>query len=214
MAKTTAPLLSFDGAGQIAKTVVYSKWRGRSYARRYTIPANPNTAGQQTVRSLFAWLNAVWKAGPTEFIAPWDLFAQGQAFLGRNAYIGKNVKLLQGLTSIAAMNFCPGAKGGLALTGISTIGGAGVADSTLVMPATPPGWTVTQTTGLLIQEQDPQTELVTAMAVETNAIDPFTTLGWTGVAPGDYIVGAFIQWQRPDTTVAYGAAINDTVTVT
>src|SRR6185295_19057169 len=64
MAKLTAPLLSFEGSGQIARTQVYSTWKGIPYARRYTIPANPRSTSQVQTRSVFSWLNFIWRTAP------------------------------------------------------------------------------------------------------------------------------------------------------
>lgn len=50
MAKLTGPLLSIAAQGQVAKTLVFADWKGVKYARQYTVPANPNTSGQQTQR--------------------------------------------------------------------------------------------------------------------------------------------------------------------
>src|SRR5690606_27546113 len=88
MGKTTAPLLSFDASGTLAKTVVYSRWRGISYARRHVIPANPRTIPQQFNRLAFATLREMWKVAPPAAQAPWDAFATGRPFTGMNAFIG------------------------------------------------------------------------------------------------------------------------------
>jgi len=50
MAKVKGPLFSLDARGQIAKTLVYMGWKGIADVRKYVIPANPNTAAQQTQR--------------------------------------------------------------------------------------------------------------------------------------------------------------------
>lgn len=50
MAKLKAPLLSFGASGQIAKSLVYFAWKGLNVVRQHVVPANPNTASQQTQR--------------------------------------------------------------------------------------------------------------------------------------------------------------------
>lgn len=57
MAKVTTPLLSFGARGQLGKTLVYFPWKGIDAVRSYVIPANPNTAAQQSQRALMT--NAV-----------------------------------------------------------------------------------------------------------------------------------------------------------
>lgn len=53
MAKVTAPLFSFGARGQLAETLVYFPWKGIDAVRSYVVPANPNSAGQQTQRGYF-----------------------------------------------------------------------------------------------------------------------------------------------------------------
>ena len=53
MAKVTAPLFSFEAHGQLAKTLVFMDWKGINDVRKYTVPANPNSAGQQSQRGFF-----------------------------------------------------------------------------------------------------------------------------------------------------------------
>lgn len=51
MATVSAPLFSLDASGQVGKTIVYSRWHGRSYVRRLVTPFNPQTADQVAVRN-------------------------------------------------------------------------------------------------------------------------------------------------------------------
>ena len=53
MAKVILPLGSFSASGQIGRAFVYFPWKGIKCVREYVIPANPNTAGQQTQRAFF-----------------------------------------------------------------------------------------------------------------------------------------------------------------
>lgn len=57
MAKLSAPLLSLSASGTIGDLITYGKWKGINYARQRVIPANPNSAGQQSQRTKLA--NAV-----------------------------------------------------------------------------------------------------------------------------------------------------------
>lgn len=50
MAVLKAPLLSLDARGQLGKAIVFSGWKGIKVARQHVVPANPNTADQQTQR--------------------------------------------------------------------------------------------------------------------------------------------------------------------
>jgi hypothetical protein len=51
MAKATGPLFSLEASGTIAKTVTYSRWKGRPYVRVRTIPLNPYEVDQVKARN-------------------------------------------------------------------------------------------------------------------------------------------------------------------
>lgn len=66
MVRTKAPLVSLDAAGQIAGVMIHQTWKGRTYARKLTIPNNPNTAAQVGVRVMMSYLTKHWATlGPT-----------------------------------------------------------------------------------------------------------------------------------------------------
>src|SRR5271157_4189929 len=119
MAKPTGPLLSFDASGQIAKTQVYATWRGRSYVRRYVIPANPKTAGQLLTRDVFAWLQQVWKLASTDFTASWTATAKGNAYTNRNLFSSMNIPSLRTAADVSTLVFSPGFGGMFAPTSIA-----------------------------------------------------------------------------------------------
>jgi hypothetical protein len=60
MAKTQAPLFGFGASGQLGEAIVFSKWKGIDVARKYVVPANPNTAGQSTQRGYMTSAVAEW----------------------------------------------------------------------------------------------------------------------------------------------------------
>lgn len=207
MAKVNAPLLSFSAGGAIAKTQVYSKWKGRPYVRQHVIPSNPNTAEQQLTRNTFSWINNVWKNGPTLLQAPWDLYAQGQVLTGRNAFVGQNTRALRSEVDLADMILSPGAKGGIIAAAMVATGGALAISVALTAPALPTGWTITQGVAVAIRDQDPQTEVLYAMASGFDATDPYT-INLTGLAAAtDYLVGGWFEYAKPDGSTAYGASL-------
>jgi len=212
MSKVTAPLLSFGASGSVAKTQVYSKWKGRAYVRRHVIPANPNSAAQQLTRNAFTWLSNIWKNAPALLTAPWDLYAQGQVLTGRNAFIGQNTAILRPETDNDLMIFSPGAKGGPAPTSVSAAATAGGTDVTIVPPTPPTGWTVTRCVAAAIRQQDPQSGILYATAAASDAIDPYVAV-ITGLTAGQvYVVGGWVEYAKPDGSVAYSPSLNDTVT--
>lgn len=90
MAKVKSPLFGFDASGQLAKTLVYMKWKGINDVRQHVIPANPNTAAQQTQRGYIADAVALWHAtGWTpEDLTSWNRYAgvKPKPMSGYNAY--------------------------------------------------------------------------------------------------------------------------------
>lgn len=53
-------LLGNEYSGTIGKSVTASKWKGRNYLKKWFKPTNPNSAKQQTVRTLMAQANTAW----------------------------------------------------------------------------------------------------------------------------------------------------------
>ena len=91
MAKVTGPLFSLSASGQIAKTLVYGDWKGIDVVRKYVIPANPNTAGQQTQRGYFSAAVEDWHTDGLSAIdvVAWNLYALAQkvAASGFNMFV-------------------------------------------------------------------------------------------------------------------------------
>lgn len=91
MARVYMPLGSFDAKGQIAKGLIFSKWRGVNYVKRYFIPANPQTTAQVNLRT--AWELAVANyqglAAPNK--AAYDDAAKGKAYSGFNFAIKRYI---------------------------------------------------------------------------------------------------------------------------
>lgn len=77
MAKVKGPLFSLTASGQLAKTLVYGDWKGIDVVRKYVIPANPKTAGQQAQRAFFAAAVEDWHTdGLTAIdVVAWNLYA-------------------------------------------------------------------------------------------------------------------------------------------
>lgn len=100
MAKVKAPLFSLDARGQIGKTLVFMAWKGINDVRKYVIPANPNTAAQQTQRGYFSdavdtWHNVAWTDDDK---TAWDLLATtlGSVMSGFNAFVKHYIAVVSG----------------------------------------------------------------------------------------------------------------------
>ena len=213
MSRVTAPLLSFDARGKIADSMVFANWRGVPYVRRHVIPANPKTLGQVLTRDIFRNLELRWKQGPTLARAPWDRFAVGQKFVGRNAFLGKNIAVLRGDADMADYIGSPGAKGGLPLTAMTATGAAGATiDVTFTEPALPSGWTIQAAVASAIVDQTPELTVADIInADEHTGPTPFL-LTLTGLPLVLHQVQGWLRWVKPDSSIAYGVSITQTAT--
>lgn len=59
MAKVTGPLMSMEASGTVGDALTFSRWVGRPYVRRYTVPSNPQTLGQETHRNRFSAIGTI-----------------------------------------------------------------------------------------------------------------------------------------------------------
>lgn len=217
MAKTTAPLLSFDGAGQIAKTQVYSRWRGIPYVRRYVVPANPRTDAQMQTRDIFRTLNSMWLFAPALLQAPWDAQAQGRPYLGRNKFIGDNMRSLRQTppaTDMADWIASPGARGGLPPSAVVPTPAANQISFAVDLPDEPVGWTLTQSVGAVFRDQDPETLFPGPIIAASDAVTPEDLIIPGLLASTDYAYGVWLQWLKPNGDIAYSVSLGGVATTT
>lgn len=212
MAKVTAPLLSFGASGTIGDTQVYSTWRGVAYARRHVIPANPQSPGQTLTRLSFAWLVGLWKLLDPKAQEPWNAFAAGRPFTGRNAIVSKNNGALRSATDITGLVMSPGARGGLAVAAASAANVAGIVTVTMTAPALPTGWAIVEAVALLIPAQNPQEDTMWNSKIATDAATPFAP-AFTTSADGNYVWGCWFKFTKPDGTLAYSPSYTGVITV-
>ena len=91
MALTKGPLFSLEASGTIGNAVVFSRWKGRSYARRHAVPSNPKSVGQVSVRAAMKFLSQLWTSlSPTEQ-ATWEERADAVNVSPFNAYCSYNL---------------------------------------------------------------------------------------------------------------------------
>jgi len=87
MVRLKAPLFSMEASGTIGNAIVFSKWKGRDYARRHTVPANPRSGLQVGIRSVFAFVSQNFINLDPLHLSAWQEIAEGQALTPLNAYI-------------------------------------------------------------------------------------------------------------------------------
>ncbi len=90
MVRLTAPAMSMDASGTLGGTLVFSKWKGRNYARERVIPANPRSGGQVGVRSMFKYLAQIWAGLTAGNKATWEDRADDMVVSPFNAFMSYN----------------------------------------------------------------------------------------------------------------------------
>jgi len=213
MSRITAPLLSFGASGAIAKTQVYSKWKGLPYVRQYVIPANPRSTEQTLTRSVFAWLQSVWKFAPSQVTEVFEAYASGQAMTDRNAFSKANISPLRAGITIDDFVFSPGAKSGLAASAVVAADGVGQSVVTITAPVLPTGWAIVEGIAAGIKAQNPHTDALYAIHSAIDAATPFTPT-ITGLSAGTWRIGGWFKFTKPDGSFAYGPSISDTAVIT
>lgn len=214
MARTTAPLLSFEASGQIAKTQVYSKWKGRPYTRRYTVPSNPQTAEQTKTRSLFKWLSDLWRYMPAAAVSAWDLYANNLQITNRNAFNHINLGPMRGDTTTTHFLASPSAAGGIAAAGASATPGAGQLSIAVTAPSLPTGWTIVAAHAIAFKEQSPQTDTPGAIGYATDVTAPYVCVITGLTATTLHRWGAWFEYMRADGSPAFGQALMNTASTT
>lgn len=90
MVKVFGPMMSFDASGTLAKTAVFSKWKGRNYVRNRVIPANPQSGLQTGMRAMWKFLSQQWAAMSAGDKATYQNLADAGVVSTFNAYIKAN----------------------------------------------------------------------------------------------------------------------------
>lgn len=217
MAGTTAPLLSFGASGQVAKSVVFSKWKGVTYARKYTIPANPNTSAQQTTRNTFKWVHDAFKWLDPNVVESWTQYAKGKPLTNANAWASKNMVALRGqANNDAIIPFAAANAGPPSATNTSSAAGGGGLTVVGTAPVLPSGWSVVHGILWAMLEQAPtgEKEPNPSLAAVVASPGPYTHT-FPGLTPGNkYVCNVGFKYQKPDGSFAYNGSTNVVVTIT
>jgi hypothetical protein len=87
MARISNPLRCERASGTLGKTIIYSSWRGRPYAKRYAAPAVPNTPGQRAQQARIALGNTLWKSLTADERAAWATVGAPDHLPGYHVFI-------------------------------------------------------------------------------------------------------------------------------
>jgi len=71
MVRLKGPLFSMEASGTIANSLVFAKWKGRDYARRHAIPANPRSGLQVGIRTVFGFCSQYFASLTSGELSKW-----------------------------------------------------------------------------------------------------------------------------------------------
>ncbi len=131
MVKVTGPGMSLDASGSLAKTLVFSKWKGRNYIRQHVVPANPKSGGQVGVRSMFKFLAQIWNGLSAANKATWEDRAEDLVASTFNAFMSYNQRRWRDFNAPSAED--PADETGVAPTGPTGVATPDVRAMTLVI---------------------------------------------------------------------------------
>lgn len=92
MVKLNAPMLSLDASGKLGGAVVFSKWKGRNYARALVTPSNPRSGPQVGIRAMLTFLSQIWDGLSAGNKSSWLDAATADAISTFNAFVGYNLR--------------------------------------------------------------------------------------------------------------------------
>jgi hypothetical protein len=95
MARTKGALFSLDASGSIAKTLTFSRWKGRQYARQLVIPHNPRSGLQVGVRAGFKFNSQIYASLTTANKSNWKTNGKTGNITGLDAMQRFNQKRLR-----------------------------------------------------------------------------------------------------------------------
>ena len=137
MVKVKGQLLSLDAGGSIAKTIIYSKWKGRPYAKKFTLPRNPNTAAQIGLRQAMTFLSSQWPSLLAADRDSWTEQANDRQITDLDAYnginltrftenkgLGKRSPISDAVNNVVLTPSLPVASERFVTVGATTVGGA------------------------------------------------------------------------------------------
>lgn len=140
MVKVNAPAMSLDASGQLGKSMVFSKWKGRNYVRSLVTPSNPQSAPQTSVRAMMRFLSQYWASQTTGDKATWLALAAMTSISPFNAYVSENLTRWSHFKGPSKAY--PAADASAAASAPTTTITAGVRELQLSIAdgATPPSW--------------------------------------------------------------------------
>lgn len=92
MVRLTGPMFSLTASGKFGKAIVYSVWKTIAYARMLVTPANPQSAGQVSMRAMMTFLSQIWSGLTAGNKATWTGLAETLGISAFNAFCKINME--------------------------------------------------------------------------------------------------------------------------
>jgi hypothetical protein len=86
----------FEGFRRKMGDLVFFKLNGKTYAKRRSTPANPNTPAQQSVRRSFTYVAELWKGSRGVMRNSWERAAKSRKISAYNAFLAENSRRRRG----------------------------------------------------------------------------------------------------------------------
>lgn len=209
MARLTGALMSLSASGTIAKTLTYGDWKGIQYARTRVIPANPQSTEQTKTRSVFSYLQDLYKFMPSIAREPWIAATTGIPMTPQNLLLSRNVGTLRDELDLILAVLSPGARGGIPPTSIVITPGSGTLSVAVTAPTGPAGWTLTAAQGVVVRDQDPHLAIVGRPVAVEDLTSAYVLLFSGLTSAEDYQVAVWLKWLTPSGQDAYSVALRD-----
>jgi len=92
MVKLTGPIMSLAAGGSVGKVLTVANWKGRPYAKKFSIPTNNQQAAQLGIRAVMGFLSNQWASLSAAEQATWENLAASKDLSPFNAYLGYNLQ--------------------------------------------------------------------------------------------------------------------------
>lgn len=92
MVRLTGQLLSLAASGSLGKIITYSNWKGRAYAKKFSVPTNNQQLAQLGMRAAMGFLSKQWTLISTSDRDSWNAAALAKHVSEFDAFVGYNLK--------------------------------------------------------------------------------------------------------------------------
>ena len=129
--RVRAPLHSVDVRGRFGSALIFSIWKGRNYAKKMTVPTNPQTPRQLSIRATMVDQTRAWGALTDDQRLAWNSYAELQTH--KNCF-GEDVRI-SGFNEFVALAVLAVDQGGTAVSSPPATDAPGSVSDLLIAPS-------------------------------------------------------------------------------